>query len=72
MQSLFTTIIDKCDPDEVVDILGLDTKDLVRAFASRIELQPELFEHLITDYDPIELFEEMGDDDEPWAEYGDE
>lgn len=54
MKALFNEIIRKCDPDEFVDRLGLNTRDLVYAFSHRIDLQPEAFEDLIHDLQDIE------------------
>ena len=51
MIHLHDIICDQCDPDEFIDRLGLDTSDLVRAFSTRIDLAPEVFEDLMREED---------------------
>lgn len=45
-EDVLKTIIEGCNPEEVVDRLHLSVEDVVKAFETRILEQPELFEDL--------------------------
>jgi hypothetical protein len=52
--NLFRLIQDRCDPDDVVDILGIGTGELCLALRGQILAKRELFEEFLDVYEEEE------------------
>lgn len=53
-KNLFRLIQDRCDPDDVVDILGIGTGELCLALRRQILEKRELFEEFLDVYEEDE------------------
>ena len=61
-QNLFRIIQDRCDPDEIVDVLGIGTGELCLALRRQILEHRERFEEYLDLYEGAEYDEEEEDD----------
>lgn len=55
-RKLFQLIQDRCDPDDVVDILGIGTGELCLALRKQILEKRELFEEFLDVYNTEEEY----------------